>query len=325
MNQPDDFPLKMIDSAGLSMRVADLGEGPAVLFLHGWPESWYSWRHQLAALSAAGYRVIAPDMPGYGSSGKLPAIADYHILNLTKHVVGVLDALNLEQVVLAAHDWGAVVAWHTVQLYPQRFSHLVNMSVPFRPRAPKPPMAIYKERFGDRFFYQLYFQKPGVAEAEFDADPRGILSRLYCSPNTFRFTPAIGDKDYRAGGWIGRLGQPKQLPDWLSQADLDYYVQEFSRAGFADGIHYYRNIDRNWELLGDKANALIQQPVLFIAGDKDNVIGGATREKLMEKMRPMIPNLADVILLPGIGHWVQQEAAEEVNNAMLTFLSANQG
>jgi pimeloyl-ACP methyl ester carboxylesterase len=318
----DEIPLKMIESAGLPMRIADFGEGPPVLFLHGWPESWYSWRHQLTALVSAGFRVIAPDMPGYGSSGKLKKIGDYHILNLVKHVVGILDALNLRQAILVGHDWGAAIAWHTVQLYPQRFSHLINMSVPLRPRAPKAPMQIYKERFGDRFFYQLYFQKPGIAEAEFDADPRAILSRLYCSPDTFRFTPTIEDKDYNAGGWIGRLGQPKTLPAWLTQADLDYYVQEFSRAGFADGIHYYRNIDRNWALLGDKANTIIQQPVLFIAGDKDNVIGKTTREKLLEKMQVTVPNLTDVILLPDIGHWVQQEAADRVNAEMLKFLSA---
>ena len=317
---PTDFPLKMIDSAGLSMRIADLGEGPLVLFLHGWPESWYSWRHQLHALAAAGYRVVAPDMPGYGSSGKFAAVEDYHILNLARHVVGILDTLQQEQAILVGHDWGAAVAWHTVQLYPERFSRLINMSVPLRAHAPKAPMSIYRERFGDKFFYQLYFQQPGAAEAEFDADPHAILSRLYCSPDTFRFSPTIADQDYHAGGWIGRLGEPKALPDWLSEQELDYYVQEFTRAGFTGGLNYYRNIDRNWQLLAPHANAVIEQPTLFIAGDKDNVIGGADREKLFKLMSPLVPKLDDVVLLPGIGHWVQQEAAEEVNAVMLRFL-----
>lgn len=320
MLTPNDFSLTMINSHGLDMRVADMGSGPAVLFCHGWPESWYSWRHQLKALADAGYRVIAPDMPGYGKTGKLPTIEDYNILNLSKHVVGVLDALQIDQAILIGHDWGAAIAWNTIQLYPERFTRLINMSVPLRRRAPKPPMEIYKERFGDRFFYQLYFQKPGVAEAEFDANPRAILHRLYSSPNTFRFTPEIEDKDYRAGGWIGRLGEPKELAPWLNEADLDFYVNEFTEAGFADGIHYYRNIDRNWELLGEKANAIIEQPTLFIAGEKDNVIGKATKEKLFDSMKPQVPNLEDVILYPEIGHWVQQEAAEEVNKAILPFL-----
>ena len=323
MLKPQDFSLRQINSAGLPMRIAECGTGPAVLFLHGFPESWYSWRHQLQALAQAGYHAIAPDMPGYGSSGKLPAIEDYHIINLAKYVIGVLDAIDVEQAILVGHDWGAAIAWHTVQLYPHRFTHLINMSVPLRARAPKPPMQIFKERFGNKFFYQLYFQTPGVAEAEFEADPHAILSRLYASPDAFRFAPAVTDKDYHAGGWIDRIGEPKQLPSWLVQGDLDYYVQEFMHAGFAHGIHYYRNIDRNWELLGEKADTVIEQPTLFIAGEKDNVIGKATREKLVDTMTPRVPNLADVILLPNIGHWVQQEAPAEVNAQMLRFLQAH--
>ncbi len=323
MLRPSDFPLRMIESAGLPMRIADMGEGPLVLFLHGWPESWYSWRHQLQALASAGYRVIAPDMPGYGSSGQLAEKGDYHILNLAKYVVGILDTLEQESAILVGHDWGAAVAWSTVQLYPQRFSQLINMSVPIRAHARKPPMEIFKERFGDHFFYQLYFQKPGVAEAEFDADPKAILSRLYCSPNTFRFSPTIEDESYKSGGWINRLGEPKNLPDWINKEELDYYVEEFSRTGFTGGINYYRNIDRNWELTAEVSNNPIEIPTLFIAGDQDNVIGNADREKLIKIMTPLVPNLEDVILLPGIGHWVQQEAAMEVNAAMLGFLKNN--
>jgi len=181
-------------------------------------------------------------------------------------------------------------------------------------------MDIYRERFGNKFFYQLYFQTPGVAEAEFDGDPRGILSRLYCSPDTFRFAPAVTDKDASAGGWIVRLGEPKELPEWLTEADLNYYVEEFSRAGFHGGINYYRNIDRNWELMTPYADKTIDIPVLFIAGDKDNVIGRATREQLIDLMKPRVPNLTDVVLLPDVGHWVQQEAADIVNELMLGFL-----
>lgn len=318
----DTVSMRQIDSKGLSMRVAEQGEGPAVLFLHGWPESWYSWRHQLAAVAAAGYRGIAPDMPGYGGTDSLPAIDDYNIKTIASHVVGVLDALGIAQAILVGHDWGAAIAWGTIQLYPERFSALVNMSVPYRPHAPAPPMQILKRRFGDRFFYQLYFQKPGVAEAEFDADPRAILSRLYCSPNTFRMKPVVEDKDYRAGGWIPRLGEPKELPAWITPVDIDYYVEEFSRKGFHGGINYYRNIDRNWELLAPFAQKPITQPVLFIAGDKDMVIGGASAEDLKSSMAAMVPNLKDVVLFPGIGHWVQQEAATETNEALLSFIKA---
>lgn len=315
-----DISLRMIDSDGLPMRIAELGEGPLVLLLHGWPESWYSWRHQIVALADAGYRVVAPDMPGYGSSGKLPAIEDYNILNLAKYVVGIIDAVGEDKAVLIGHDWGAAVAWSTVQLYPSRFAALINMSVPFWGHPPAPPMQIFRKRFGDKFFYQLYFQKPGVAEAEFDADPRGIISRLLTSPDSFRHKPAVTGDHKDAGGWIPRLGEPASLPDWLSEEDLDFYVAEFRRAGFAGGINYYRNIDRNWELMADNAGREITLPTLFIGGEKDMVIGGASREKLMESMSKQVTGLRDVILFPNVGHWVQQEAAEETNREILNFL-----
>lgn len=321
-NSPQpDIPLHQCTVNGLPIRYAEMGEGPAVLFVHGWPELWYSWRHQIKALAAAGYRVIAPDMPGYGGTGALESTGDYNIINLAGYLTGLMDALGLDQpAILVGHDWGAAICWNLVQLHPSRFSRLINMSVPLRRHSERPPMDIYRDRFGNRFFYQLYFQEPGVAEAEFDADPAAILSRLYCSPDTFRFAPKVSDKDASAGGWIDRLGAPKAMPDWIGQADLDYYVDEFTRTGFTGGIRYYRNIDRNWELMTPYADQPIEMPVLFIAGDKDNVIGGASRDKLKDIMSPRVPNLSDVVLLSGIGHWVQQEAAEEVNRLILDFL-----
>ncbi len=315
-----DISLRYIHSDGLRMRIADHGEGPLILMLHGWPESWYSWRHQIIALADAGYRVIAPDMPGYGKTDPLPAVIDYNIKTIASYVVGILDAIEEETAILMGHDWGASIAWNTVQLYPDRFTKLINLSVPFYPRSKAAPMEIYKKRLGDQFFYQLYFQEKGVAEAEFDQDPVGILSRLYCSPDTFRFPPKIADKNAAAGGWIPRLGEPKELPQWLTQDDLDYYVNEFKVAGFEGGINYYRNIDFNWELMEEYANTTIEIPVFFMAGDKDNVIAGATREQLEEKMKPYIPNLDDVVLLENIGHWIQQEVPEVVNEKVLEFL-----
>lgn len=320
MKKIDDIRLRTIQSHGLRMRIAELGEGPLVLMLHGWPESWYSWRHQILALANAGYRAVAPDMPGYGETEKLGKIEDYNIIKLADYVVGILDALGEERAVLVGHDWGAAVAWSTVQLHPKRFSALVNMSVPFWGHPPVPPMQILRKRFGDKFFYQLYFQEPGVAEAEFDRDPRGILCRLLTSPDTFRQKPAIKDDHKGAGGWIPRLGEPRELPGWLTREDLDYYVDEFTRAGFQGGINYYRNIDRNWELMAPHAKDEIQLPVLFIAGEKDMVIGGASRDALFEGMSKQVTGLRDVVLFPGIGHWVQQEAAEQTNAAMLEFL-----
>jgi pimeloyl-ACP methyl ester carboxylesterase len=177
-----------------------------------------------------------------------------------------------------------------------------------------------KRKYGENFFYMLYFQEPGVAEAEFDADPRGILSRMYLSPHSPREPRTITDPKRSAGGWIGRLGAPKGLPDWLTKEDLDYYVSEITEAGFRGGVNYYRNFDRNWEITPQLEGAKVEVPVLFIAGQRDAVIRGAGAEQLRERMAGATTDLRDVLIFPGIGHWAQQEVPEKTNAAMITFL-----
>jgi pimeloyl-ACP methyl ester carboxylesterase len=312
--------LRHIESNGIRMRIAEMGKGPLVLLVHGWPESWYSWRHQLPAIAAAGYRVVAPDMRGYGKSDQPAAVEDYDIHHVTADLVGILDALGEKNAILIGHDWGAIVTWQAMLLYPQRFTALVAMSVPYSGRGERSIIQNLRASMGDNFYYILYFQEPGVAEKEFDADPRAILSRLYLSPDSPREAPQITDRRRAAGGWIPRLGAPKGLPGWLTQADLDYYVNEFTAAGFRGGINYYRNFHRNWETTPQLAGAKVTAPVLFIAGDKDSVIRGATAEALRASMRDAVPGLRDVVLMPNTGHWVQQERAAETNAAILEFL-----
>ena len=312
--------LRFIESNGIRMRIAEMGEGPLVLLVHGWPESWYSWRHQLRALSAAGYRAVAPDMRGYGKSARPTAVEDYDIHDVTADLVGVLDALGEKNAILVGHDWGAIITWQAMLLHPDRFTALVAMSVPYSGRGSQSIVQSLQQSMGDNFYYILYFQEPGVAEKEFDADPHGILSRLYLSPDSPREAPQITDRKRAAGGWIPRLGKPKDLPSWLTQADLDYYVNEFKEAGFRGGINYYRNFHRNWETTPQLAGAKIDKPVLFIAGDKDSVIRGATADALRKSMSAAVPGLRDVKLIPNTGHWVQQERPEETNAAMLEFL-----
>lgn len=312
--------LRFIESNGIRLRIAEMGEGPLVLLVHGWPESWYSWRHQLPALAAAGYRAVAPDMRGYGKSDKPTAVEDYDIHHVTADLVGILDALGEKNAILVGHDWGAIVTWHAMLLHPERFTALVAMSVPYSGRGPQSIVQSLRRSMGDNFYYILYFQEPGVAEKEFDADPRAILSRLYLSPNSPRETPQITDRKRAAGGWIPRLGAPQGLPSWLTQADLDYYVAEFKEAGFRGGINYYRNFHRNWETTPQLTGAKIDEPVLFIAGDKDSVIRGASADALRASMKTAVPGLRDVKLIPNTGHWVQQERAAETNAAMLEFL-----
>ncbi len=312
--------LRFIETNGIKMRIAEMGEGPLVLLIHGWPESWYSWRHQLPALAKAGYHVVAPDMRGYGKTDKPGAVEDYDIEHLTADVVGVIDALGEKTAVVAGHDWGALVAWNCLLLHPDRFSALIAMSVPYSGRSATSPVDSWKSQFGDNFFYILYFQELGVAEAEFDADPRGILSRLYLSPSSPREPAVVTDPKRAAGGWIPRLGAPKGLPDWLTQEDLDYYVDEFTASGFRGGINYYRNFGRNWEITPQLTGAKIEQPVLFIAGEKDVVIAGAKEGQLRGSMGRVVEDLRGVTLVPEIGHWVQQESPAATNEAMIAFL-----
>jgi pimeloyl-ACP methyl ester carboxylesterase len=309
-----------VESNGIQMRVATMGEGPVVLFAHGWPESWYSWRHQIKAVADAGFRALAPDMRGYGETDAPEDVTSYNQVNLAADMVGILDALGIETATMVGHDWGAPVATHSVLIYPERFNGLVLMSVPHGGRGPANPMDAMRARTGDNFFYMVYHNEPGgVAEAEYDSDPRGFLSRIYLSPDSPREPPEVTDPKRSAGGWIPRLGAAKGLPDWLRQEDLDYYVSQFEKAGFRGGVNYYRNFGLSWELTTD-LDQTVRVPALFIAGDQDMVIGGASAEQLRAMMASTVPQLTDVVLLPGIGHWVQQEAPEETNAALLAFL-----
>lgn len=314
--------MRFIRANGIQMRIAERGSGPLVILVHGWPESWYSWRHQLEALAAAGYRAVAPDMRGYGKTDKPPAVEDHDIQHLTADIAGLVDALGEKTAVLVGHDWGAIVAWHCMLLHPDRFTALVAMSVPYAGRGSQSLVDALKKAYADNFFYILYFQEPGAAEQEFDADPRAILSRLYLSPGSPRLPPTVTDPKRAAGGWIPRLGAAKGLPDWLTSEDLDYYVGEFTESGFRGGINYYRNFQRNWDTTPQLVGAQVQQPVLFIAGAKDIVIRGANAEQLTALMKPAVPNLRGVKLIPEIGHWVQQESAAESNAAIVEFLGS---
>jgi pimeloyl-ACP methyl ester carboxylesterase len=313
---------RMIETNGIKLRVAEAGKGPLVVLVHGWPESWYSWRHQIPAIAAAGYHVIAPDMRGYGKSDKPAAVEDYDVVDLSGDIVGLLDALGEEKAILIGHDWGAVATWNTVLLHPDRFSAMIAMSVPNGGRGAAAPLASMKAAFGDNFYYILYHNEPGgVAEAEYDSDPRGILSRLYASTDTPRDPPTVTDPKRSAGGWIPRLGKPKELPPWLMQADLDYFVTEFSEAGFRGGVNYYRNFDRNWQITPQLAGARIKVPVAFIAGTDDIVIRGAKEDQLRTQMSRVADDLRAVKLVPGAGHWIQQEKPQETNAFILDFLA----
>ncbi len=315
---------RFVTSNGIQMHLAEAGQGPLVLMCHGFPESWYSWRHQLIALAEAGFHAVAPDMRGYGQTDKPEAIEQYTLFHLVGDMVGVLDALEAPRAVIAGHDWGAPVAWHSALFRPDRFRAVIGLSVPFRPRGSARPTTVMPQT-SEAMFYQLYFQEPGVAEAEFERDPAESLRRLLLggSGSGERPPTRLGGGDVgmvrRGGGFLsGRsLGE---LPGWITEADIAFYAGEFKRSGFRGGLNWYRNIDRNWDLLAAWAGAKVSVPALYVAGDRDLVMGFKGMDQLLPALKQVIPQLQETIILKGCGHWTQQERPQDVNAAMLAFL-----
>jgi len=314
---------RTVETNGISMHIVEQGSGRLVVLCHGFPESWYSWRYQLQALAEAGFRAMAPDMRGYGRTDRPDAIDQYTLLHLVGDMVGLLDALGAEQAVIAGHDWGAPVAWLAALLRPDRFRGVIGLSVPFLPRGPVRPTSVMPQT-KDAVFYQLYFQTPGVAEAEFEHDIRRFIrSNLYWISGDMPRREPVRMMVPRQGGLLARwaaLPPPETLPSWLTEADVDFYAAEFTRTGFRGGLNWYRNIDRNWELLAPFAGARVAVPALYIAGDRDVVLAFPGMQAIIESLPTTVPQLRGTVILLGCGHWTQQERAAEVNTAMIDFL-----
>jgi pimeloyl-ACP methyl ester carboxylesterase len=287
---------------GVELHVAECGEGPLVLLCHGFPELWYSWRHQIPVLASAGYRVVAPDQRGYGRSSRPDRVEDYDIVHLAGDLLGLMDALGEERAVVVGHDWGAIVTWHLAQTAPERLHGIAALSVPFWPRPPRPYTVEWKETFGDRFFYILHFQTPGVADAQLGADPgaslRFMLRRV--SPDAFDGT-----------------AETPAVPHWMSEEEFAVYETEFRRTGFTGGLNWYRNFDRNWALTVESAGRRIDVPTMFLAGERDPVLSFLS----VDPMRAQVADLREFVLVPGAGHWIQQERPAETNEALLRFLT----
>ncbi|HEY3623411.1 MAG TPA: alpha/beta hydrolase [Roseiarcus sp.] len=321
-----EFAHRTVEATGIPIHLAEAGSGPVVLLCHGFPESWYSWRHQLKALAEAGYHAVAPDMRGYGQTAQPPEIDRYSLFHLVGDMVGVLDALDAPEAVVIGHDWGAPVAWHCALFRPDRFRGVAGLSVPFRPRGSTRPTSVMPQTESS-LFYQLYFQAPGVAEAELERNPRDTIRRLLYSGSgdvSRESDDAVGNQSpfmvLRTGGFLTRTIDPPQLPAWLTEADIDFYAGEFGRTGFRGGLNWYRNIDRNWELLAPFAGARVTVPALYMAGDRDLVVRFPGTDQLIANLKLFVPNLMKTMMLPGCGHWTQQERPSEVNAALIAFL-----
>ena len=320
----DRISHRFVETNGIRLHLAECGTGPLVILCHGFPETWYSWRHQLAALAAAGFHAVAPDMRGYGQSAAPPEIERYTLLHLVGDLTGLLEALQADTAVIGGHDWGAPVAWHAALLRPDRFRAVIALSVPFGGRASARPTTLMPQNEHEQF-YQLYFQAPGVAEAELEADARRSLRAILLSAAGEGARPVPADAPIamvpRDGGLLTRFkDRPTPLPMWLSEADLEVYAGDFQRSGFRGGLNWYRNIDRNWELLAPWDGAKIIVPALYIAGERDLVVNFPGARQAIARMPARVPALQPPRLLAGCGHWTQQERPAEVNAAMIEFL-----
>lgn len=315
---------RIIEANGLKHRVALSGPdfGPLVLLVHGFPESWYSWRHQMRALGEAGYRVAAPDVRGYGGTDKPSEIAAYAIEPLAADVAAIAGALSPEApAVIAGHDWGAPIAWTSALAHPDRFRAVCGMSVPHIPPGGKPGIDVFKEVFTDqgRFFYIVYFQDEGVAEAELEAEPGATIRKFYYAisgdapDGTWPLDKKHGER------MLTGLPEPEMPLPWLSVEDVDYYAGQFAVSGYRGPLNRYRNSRNDHAYLTSLPSQTIHQPSLFIGGTKDPVLSFYPGDPI-EAMRPYLADLRSVHLLEGCGHWTQQERPEQVSALMLDWL-----
>ena len=319
-----------LSANGIEVHYVEQGKGPLVVLCHGFPESWYSWRHQLTALAGAGYRAVALDMRGYGGTSKPKDIAAYTISHMIGDVVGSVQALGERQAVVVGHDWGAPIAWYCALMRPDLFRAAAVLSVPFTKPLTLPPEVKLTDLMrsppgSDQEYYRVHFQEPGVAEAELEADVRRtMLGMLYgASGDVVKdgVAKSLGDGHFsRSKGFVNSLPVPTKLPAWLTEEDVAFYVKELSASGFRGGLNWYRNIDALPAILSPFVGRTIEQPTLYLYGDLD-LIAGNTPDAI-DKMREALPNLKKVVKMQGAGHWLQQERADETNSELITFLKS---
>ncbi|WP_043631224.1 alpha/beta fold hydrolase [Nonomuraea candida] len=307
---------RLVEVPGGRIHVAEQGSGPLVLLVHGFPESWYSWRHQLPAIAAAGFRAAAIDVRGYGRSSAPARVEDYRMLAHVADNAAVVRALGGGPAVVVGHDWGAPIAANSALLRSDLFRAVALLSVPYSPRGPHRPTDGFAAFGGDDEFYVSYFQRPGRAEAEIEPDVRGWLAGCYAALSA----EGGGAAFVSPGGRLRDRFPEHGLPSWLSEEDLDVYAGEFERTGLTGALNRYRNVDRDWEDLAAWDGAPIAQPALFIGGALDETttwMGGA-----IKALPQTMPGMSGVHLLDGCGHWVQQERPDDVNRLLTDWLRA---
>ncbi len=314
---------RIVDARGTRIHLVEEGNGPLVLLIHGFPESWYSWRHQLPALADAGFRAVAIDVRGYGRSSAPLDIEAYGMLHHVNDNLGIIEALDEQRAVIVGHDWGAPIAANSALLRPDVFTAVALLSVPYSPPGRRRPTEAFAEMGGDEEFYINYFQEPGRAEAEAEPDVRSWLLGFYVGASGDALRPPGGGTMAtvpKGGRLRDRFVVPDKLPGWLTQDDLDFYTSEFERKGFRGALNRYRNVDRDWVDLQPWSQQPIGVPSLFIGGERDGpTIWG---QRAIDRFPQTLPQLRGSYILPGCGHWVQQERADEVNELLVGWLQS---
>ncbi|RBL87426.1 alpha/beta hydrolase [Streptomyces cavourensis] len=320
-----DLQSRPVNVNGITLHVTAQGDGPLVLLCHGFPETSYAWRHQLPALAQAGFRAVAPDLRGYGASDRPADAAAYTTLDVMGDLIALLDSEGADTAVIVGGDWGANIAWQAAQLRPDRFRAVAALGVPMMGRAPIPPSRLFPKTDA-AVFYTHYFNEPGVAEREFERDVDATLRALYfaasgaagartdpATPNPFGMVPA-------GRGLLDALPVPNALPARLTESDLAVFVQSYQASGFRGGLNYYRNLDRNWALQGALAGKTVDVPALYLVGERDTGLAIPGMDQIIKAMPALVPQLRASEIIPGAGHWLQQEAPQEVNQALIDFL-----
>ncbi|EGD54209.1 alpha/beta fold hydrolase [Gordonia neofelifaecis] len=317
---PAPLTHRSVDVGDITMHIAEQGDGDPVVLCHGFPGLWYSWRHQLAALSEAGYRVIAPDMRGYGGTDSPADPSQYDRKHTVADMVGLLDALGLDDAVFAGHDFGAQLVWDLPAWAPGRVRALMQLSVPRTPRSPVRPTDGFRYMASKHFVHLHYFQEYGVADRELGDRPREFLTKIFHALSGANRYLDCWDFPSEGNGYLDVLPDPPALPwSWLSESEFDYYADEFTRTGFTGGLNWYRADDYVWEQTEDLHDLPVTVPTTFIAGGNDPVLE-MMGENPFDTMKAMVPGLRSTLVVPGAGHFVQMEAADQVNDAMIGFL-----
>ena len=316
----DDVRERDVDLGDVRLHVVEAGDpsNPTIVLSHGFPEGAYSWRHQMPVLAAAGYHVLAPDQRGYGRSSVPTDVAAYGIRQLTGDLVGLLDEAGKDDAVFVGHDWGALIVWDLARLHPARTRAVVGVSVP-AVQWPAQPTALFRQVYGDRFFYMLYFQPVGPAETELDADPRATVAKVFWGASGEGFRVPTELSPMEGTGFLTNMPEPPPLPwSWFTEHDLDVFTDHFTRSGFFGPVSYYRNLDANYEVVKDIGLDQLTMPTAFIGGTHDPVL--VMDSTGVDRMQAQLPNYLGATLIDGAGHWTQQERPNEFDDALLGIL-----